>query len=162
MDSNWDNSPSSVSGGGVEDVRPDRRARSVLVLKGSAAEPRLRRRTARSGPRFFSGRPVDLGFGPTAKARYRSDVSRHMDSREQQLQVLALQIADQAVIFSKDGVGQLPLRLLELQHFFFHRVAGNQPVCEYRPRLADAVRAIHGLSLHGRVPPRVQKEHVLG
>ena len=28
--------------------------------------------------------------------------------------------------------------------------------------LADAVSAVHGLHLHGRVPPRLEQEHVAG
>ena len=51
--------------------------------------------------------------------------------------------------------------LLQRQHLLFHRVFGDQPVGEHLARLADAMRAVHRLRLHRRVPPRVEQEHVL-
>ena len=38
----------------------------------------------------------------------------------------------------------------------------DQPVGEHLARLADAVRAVDRLRLDGRVPPRVEQEHVVG
>src|ERR1019366_3216199 len=83
-------------------------------------------------------------------------------SRQQQLQVLAFQIANETVVFAQDGVDQFALGLLQLEYFFLHRVARNQPVGEHRARLPDAVRAVHRLCLHRRVPPGIEQKYVLG
>ena len=67
-----------------------------------------------------------------------------------------------AVVGVDDRVGQFALLLLQLQHLFLDGVAGDQAVGEDRLRLADAVRAVDGLRLDGRVPPRIEQEDILG
>ena len=54
------------------------------------------------------------------------------------------------------------LLLLQLEDLLLDRVARDQPVGEHLPGLADAVRAVDGLGLDGRVPPRVEEEDVVG
>ena len=48
------------------------------------------------------------------------------------------------------------------QNLLFNGVPRNQPVGEDLSRLADAVRAVDGLRFHRRIPPGIEKEHVLG
>lgn len=45
--------------------------------------------------------------------------------RQQQLQILALEIADESVVLAQDGVGERALGLLQLDHFLFHGVAAK-------------------------------------
>src|ERR1039457_2762529 len=78
--------------------------------------------------------------------------------RQQEFEVFALQIANETVVFAQDGVGQIALGLLQLEHLFLHRVARNQAVGEDGARLADAVGAVHGLGFHRRVPPGIEQE----
>ena len=68
----------------------------------------------------------------------------------------------QALVGADDGVGERSLRGLQLQHLLLDRVARDEPVGEDRSRLPDAVRAVDRLGLDGRVPPRIEQEHVLG
>ena len=86
----------------------------------------------------------------------------HLASRQQQLQILSPQIANQAGVGAHDRVGQSSLRGLQLEHLLLDGVARDEPVGEHGPRLPDAVRAVDRLRLDGRVPPRVEQEHVLG
>ena len=83
-------------------------------------------------------------------------------SRQQQFQIFAAQVADQAVVGADDRVGQVALGLLQLQHLFLDRVPGDQPVGEDLAGLADAVGAVDRLRFDGRVPPGVEQEDVLG
>ena len=53
-----------------------------------------------------------------------------------------MQVTDQAVVLADDGGGQIALGLLQLEDFFLHGVARDQPVGENLPRLPDAVRAV--------------------
>src|SRR5687768_1369521 len=82
--------------------------------------------------------------------------------RQQQLQVVPLQGAYEAVVGVDDRVGQVLLALLELEHLLLDRVLGDQAVGEHVLGLADAVGAVDRLGLDGRVPPRVEEEDVLG
>ena len=81
---------------------------------------------------------------------------------EQQLQILAAQLPDQAVIRVDDRVGQVALALLQLQHLFLDRVLGDQAIGEDLAGLADAVGAVDRLRLDGRIPPRIEQEDVFG
>ena len=56
---------------------------------------------------------------------------------------------------------ELPLLLLEFFDTFLDRARGNHAIDENRILLPDAVDAVDGLGLHGRIPPRVEEENVL-
>src|ERR1700741_3607106 len=84
------------------------------------------------------------------------------DLRQQQLEVFAPEIADDARIGCEGRVGELALLLLQFEDALFDRVAGDQTVREDMALLTDAVRAIDRLRLDRRVPPRVEQEHVCG
>ena len=73
-----------------------------------------------------------------------------------------MRLRTSAAVGGDDRVGQLALSALQIENPFLHRVARDQPVCEDAPVLADAVRAVHGLRLGRRIPPRVEDEHVVG
>jgi hypothetical protein len=77
-------------------------------------------------------------------------------------EVLARERFQAAGILAEDGFGQTALALLELEHFLFDGVLGNQPIGEHLARLADAMRAIDRLRFDRRVPPRIEQEDVLG
>ena len=66
------------------------------------------------------------------------------------------------VVGVEDGVGQVALRLLELEDLLLDGVAADQAVGEDVLGLADPVRAVDGLGLDGRVPPGVEQVDVLG
>lgn len=68
-------------------------------------------------------------------------------SGQKQLEVLTPERADQALIGRDDGVGQLPLGLLQLQDFLLHGVLGDQPVGEDGARLPDPVGAVEEVSV---------------
>src|SRR5579859_5320854 len=74
-------------------------------------------------------------------------VVRNTPLRQQQFQVVAAELADQAVIGADDRVGQVALGLLELEDLFFDRVLGDEAIGEDLAGLADAVGAVDGLSL---------------
>ena len=81
---------------------------------------------------------------------------------QQELEVLAREGAEQAPSAVMIASASARLRCCSSRHLLLHRVARDQPVGEHRPGLADAVRAVDGLRLHRRVPPRVEEEDVLG
>ena len=51
--------------------------------------------------------------------------SNNFSLRKQQLQILRLQIADQAVVLAQNRVRQVALGLLQLQHLLFYRIPRN-------------------------------------
>ncbi len=51
---------------------------------------------------------------------------------------------------------------MEGENLLLHRVAGDQTVGEHAAGLADTVGAVHGLRLHGGVPPGVEDVDVVG
>src|SRR5450755_2936826 len=81
---------------------------------------------------------------------------------QQQFQILALEVADQAVIFADDGGGQIALGALQLQNFLFDSIARDQAIGEDLVHLADAVGAVDGLGFDGGIPPGVEQKDVLG
>src|SRR5215213_8271219 len=68
-------------------------------------------------------------------------------SGEEQFEVLAAEVADEAIVRVDDRVGQGPLVGLELEHLLLDRVARDQPVGEDRAGLADPVGTIDRLGL---------------
>jgi len=78
------------------------------------------------------------------------------------VQILTAQLPDEAHVLVDDGVGQGALRFLKGQHLLLHGALGDEAVGEDLAGLADAMCAVHGLGLHGGVPPGVEQEHVLG
>jgi hypothetical protein len=73
--------------------------------------------------------------------------------RQQYLQIFSPQVADQPVVRTDDGGSQVALGFLELQDFFFHRVACDQPIGKNVLRLSYAMSAVNGLRLDCRIPP---------
>ena len=82
--------------------------------------------------------------------------------RKQELEVFAGEVGDHAVVGVEDGVGEVALLLLEFEDLLLDGVAADQAVGEDVLGLADAVRAVDGLGLDGRVPPRVEQVDVFG
>ena len=66
-----------------------------------------------------------------------------------------------AVVHDAGGTASA-LRACERDDLLFDGVAGDQPVDHDVAGLADAVGAVDGLGLGGRVPPRVEQEAVVG
>ena len=62
----------------------------------------------------------------------------------------------------EEAVGQCPFCLVQGHYFFFDRVPGDQPVNGNRPFLTDPVGAVGCLVLHGRVPPGIHVDDVIG
>ena len=81
---------------------------------------------------------------------------------QQQFQVVGGEVADDAVVGGDDGVGEVFLGLLQFEDFVLDGVFGDQAVGEDSFRLANAMRAVDGLSLGGGVPPRIENEDVIG
>ena len=52
--------------------------------------------------------------------------------------------------------------LVKLQDAFFDGVACDDSMDQHRPGLADAMGAIGRLLLHGRIPPGVEQEDMIG
>ena len=72
------------------------------------------------------------------------------------------QLRDQAVVGVDDRVGEVALGFLQLEHFFFDRVLGDQAIREDLAGLADAVGAVDGLRFDRGVPPGIEQEDVIG
>jgi len=51
---------------------------------------------------------------------------------------------------------------LECDYLFLDRALRHQSIDGHRPRLTDAMRAVDGLSLGRRIPPRIAHEAVVG
>jgi hypothetical protein len=81
---------------------------------------------------------------------------------EEEFEVFALEVAEQAVVLTEDGVREFAFRVLEFEDLFFNRVAGDEAVGEDIAGLADAVGAVDGLSLNGGVPPGIEEEDISG
>ena len=64
--------------------------------------------------------------------------------------------------FLDDGVGEGGFVALEGEDFLLHGVGGDEPVGDDGLGLADAMRAVDGLSFDGRIPPRIAEDNVAG
>jgi len=65
------------------------------------------------------------------------------------------------------GVGEqlvrkLPLVGVKAQDLLFDGVSSDQTIHCNRQKLADTVGSVGGLILYGRVPPRVEMDHIVG
>ena len=81
----------------------------------------------------------------------------------QQLQQLfGVHRQNRAVCPTGNGVGQRLLGLLQFHDLFLNGVLRDQPVHLYRVALTDAVGAVGGLILRGKVPPRVVVDDDIG
>ena len=85
-----------------------------------------------------------------------------LQSRQQELQILAREVLDEAVVGVEDGVGEVALALLELEDLLLDGVAADQAVGEDVLGLADPVRAVDGLGFDGGVPPGVEQVDIFG
>src|SRR5258708_7731096 len=83
-------------------------------------------------------------------------------SAQKQLQVFGGQVPQETVVSRNDRFGQATFVILQLQDLLLDRVAGNQPVGEHVAILSDAVGTIDRLRFDGRIPPRVEDEHIVG
>jgi hypothetical protein len=63
---------------------------------------------------------------------------------------------------ANDGIGQIALGLLQFKNFFLHGVARDEAIGKNLANLADAMGAIDGLRLDGRIPPWIEDENVIG
>ena len=99
------------------------------------------------------------GFGLTSAEPGRGEGLRTLG--EQQFQVLPLQVPNQAFVGGQDGIRQLPLALLQLEHALFDGVLRDQAIGEHVPLLSDPVCAIDGLSFYSGVPPGIEEKDVL-
>src|SRR5688572_33408513 len=79
-------------------------------------------------------------------------------SLEQTLNLLPREVVRQRLLSAESGFDDGALLLLERQNLLLHRAARDELVAGHHARLADAVRAIRGLVLHRRVPPRVEMD----
>src|SRR3990167_4980453 len=64
--------------------------------------------------------------------------------------------------FAHDGVKEIPFLLLQGDDFLFDGAFGDELVHVDRTRLPDAMRAVYGLVLDARVPPRVEDNDCIG
>src|SRR5450759_489292 len=81
------------------------------------------------------------------RALFRSEFCheiRSSNSRQQHFQVLPPQIPNQSLTRPHDGIGEVALGVLQLEHFFLHRAASDEAVGEDLVRLSDAVGAVDG------------------
>ena len=62
----------------------------------------------------------------------------------------------------KDTRDKVPFVGMQLQDLFFDRILGNQAIDGDGSRLADPVGTVRGLVFDGRVPPRIEMNHVVG
>jgi hypothetical protein len=82
--------------------------------------------------------------------------------RQQQLQMITAETSNDTVIGRDDRIRNLAFRSLKFENFFFDRVAGDKPVCEYVSGLADPVTTVDGLRFDCRIPPRIQQKNIFG
>lgn len=87
---------------------------------------------------------------------------RFAGSGQQEVQIFGGQGAQDAGVGVHDGVGEASLGGLESEDLLLHRVLGHDAVGHDPPGLANAVGAVDGLGLDGRVPPGVEENHVVG
>ena len=81
---------------------------------------------------------------------------------QQLLDVFPAHALDDFLVGLDRGVNDVALPLLKLNNLLLHRAAGNQLDAVDRPLLTDAVRAVRGLILNRRVPPRVKMNNHVG
>ena len=98
-----------------------------------------------------------LAWGSNAS----SDFLRSTLLGQQQFDVFGGEVADEAVLPSDDGVGEVALSLLQLQNFFLDGVTGDEAVRKDLTRLPDAVGAVDCLGLDGGVPPGIEDEDII-
>src|SRR5690606_41624929 len=123
-------------------------ALAACPARGGAAAPSLFRfpevmRVESASSAFRASRPAIL-----------------LDRREQRVDVFGRQRSNRARAAEK-LLRQRTLALLELEHPLLDGAPRDQPVDEARPMLPDAVRAILGLPLDGRIPPGAVGNHLI-
>ena len=69
------------------------------------------------------------------------------------------QVADETVLRSDDGVGEVSFGLLQLQNLFLDGIASDQAIDKDLARSPDTVGVVDGLGFGGRIPPRVVDKH---
>src|SRR3954468_21905927 len=77
-------------------------------------------------------------------------------SGEEQLQLLAADLCERALVLAEDRVGEIALRALELEDFFLDRALRHESRGDHIALLADTVRAVDRLRLDGGIPPWVE------
>src|ERR1700691_5232515 len=82
--------------------------------------------------------------------------------RKKKREVLGLQVPNDAALGTDDFGGQVAFAILQLEDLLLDGVTGDQPIREDRMLLTNAVSAIHRLCFHGRVPPGIEDEYILG
>ena len=68
-------------------------------------------------------------------------------------ELLARELAQRAALAFEERLDERALLGLQRQYLLLDRVLGDQAIGRDRACLADAVRAVDGLALDGRVPP---------
>ena len=86
-----------------------------------------------------------------------------VDQRTQVSHVKARPLPRVLLINSRinQGCHKFTFAFLQFDDFMFNGVEGDQTVHADRTFLPDAVRTIHCLFFHGRVPPWIHDEHVV-
>src|SRR3954468_6202016 len=77
-------------------------------------------------------------------------------SGKEQLEFLAADLGERALVLAEDRVGEIALRPLELENLFLDRALRHESRGDHSALLADAVRAVDRLRLDGGIPPGVE------
>src|SRR5262245_55540887 len=130
------------------------------------AEPSIRIRRPTPGGGAAGDDSAPGRFAPIKSPRPRPRVGfatlpRALILGEQILEVALREVARKA-IFAQHVRDGLRLALLQVPDFFLHGAGSDEPIGIHGRGLADAMRAVDGLGLDGRVPPRIVKHHVTG
>ena len=82
-------------------------------------------------------------------------------SRQQELDIFPRKVLDRAAIVgAQNSIGQVAFLLLQFQDFLLNSSPADQAVGKDVLRLADAVRAVNGLSLDGGIPPGIKQVNI--
>src|SRR3954470_2114038 len=83
-------------------------------------------------------------------------------SGEEQLEFLAADLGERALILAEDRVGEIALRALELENLLLDRPLRHESSGDHVALLANPVRAVDRLRLHRGIPPGVEQKDVVG
>src|SRR3954468_19387725 len=83
-------------------------------------------------------------------------------SGKEQLEFLAADLGQRALILAEDRVGEIALRALELEDLLLGRPLRHEPRGDHIALLANAVRAVDRLRLDRGIPPGVEEKDVVG